>query len=73
MQIEDIETKIAACALCKERFAATETAHEPRPVVYPSTTAKVMIAGQAPGGVGFLAQGRVQAGGGGEGRCVEGT
>ncbi|MGD1923900.1 MAG: uracil-DNA glycosylase family protein [Paracoccaceae bacterium] len=45
----DIEARIAACTLCAERFRATETAHEPRPVVYPSKTARLMIAGQAPG------------------------
>ena len=49
MSLFDLESRIAACALCTERFAATETAHSPRPVVYPSTSPKVMIAGQAPG------------------------
>ncbi|MEL7468276.1 MAG: uracil-DNA glycosylase family protein [Pseudomonadota bacterium] len=49
MTLEDIEARIAACTLCAERFSATETAHEPRPVVYPSKTARLMIAGQAPG------------------------
>ena len=49
MTVKDLEARIATCTLCAERFAATETAHVPRPVVYPSTTAKVLIAGQAPG------------------------
>lgn len=49
MSLAELETRIATCTLCAERFIATETAHQPRPVVYPSTTAKVMIAGQAPG------------------------
>jgi uracil-DNA glycosylase len=49
MNLDALETGIATCTLCAERFAATETAHSPRPVVYPSTSAKVMIAGQAPG------------------------
>ena len=49
MNLEALETRIAACTLCADRFAVTETAHAPRPVVYPSTTARVMIAGQAPG------------------------
>ena len=41
--------RIKDCRLCAERFAATETAHEPRPVVIPSTKARLLIAGQAPG------------------------
>lgn len=49
MTLNLLETRIARCQLCAERFASTETTHQPRPVVYPSTTAKVMIAGQAPG------------------------
>lgn len=49
MNLKALESNIASCTLCADRFAATETAHQPRPVVYPSTTAKVMIAGQAPG------------------------
>ena len=49
MTLTELEARISACTLCAERFAATETAHAPRPVVYPSTTARVLIAGQAPG------------------------
>ncbi|MEM9062992.1 MAG: uracil-DNA glycosylase family protein [Pseudomonadota bacterium] len=49
MRLDEIETRIAACTLCADLFRATETAHTPRPVVYPSTTARLMIAGQAPG------------------------
>ena len=47
--LDDLATRISACRLCARRFAETETAHEPRPVVYPSTRARLMIAGQAPG------------------------
>ena len=47
---------IAACRLCADRFAATVTAHEPRPVVWFRPTARILIAGQAPGA-------RVQASG----------
>ena len=47
--LAQLSGKIAACRICAGRFAATETAHEPRPVVYPSTSARLMIAGQAPG------------------------
>lgn len=41
--------EIAACRLCAGRFAATKTAHEPRPVVWFRPEARVLIAGQAPG------------------------
>lgn len=45
----DLATRIRACTLCAERFAATETAHHPRPVLRVSPTARLLIAGQAPG------------------------
>ena len=35
--------------ICADRFAATETAHEPRPVTWFSENASILIAGQAPG------------------------
>jgi uracil-DNA glycosylase len=41
--------RISHCRLCAERFAATATAHEPRPVVRVSPGARILIAGQAPG------------------------
>ena len=41
--------RIAACTECAERFAATATAHAPRPVTRISATARVLVAGQAPG------------------------
>ena len=40
---------IAACTLCAARFAATASAHTPRPVVWFQPGARVLIAGQAPG------------------------
>jgi uracil-DNA glycosylase len=48
-QNDGLLTRIAACRLCAERFAATETAHQPRPVVRVSPSARILIAGQAPG------------------------
>ncbi|MDF2233286.1 uracil-DNA glycosylase family protein [Albimonas sp. CAU 1670] len=45
----ELEAEIAACRACAGRFAATRTAHAPRPVTRISTTAKLLIAGQAPG------------------------
>ena len=41
--------EIAACRLCAEGFAATATAHAPRPVVWFRPGARVLVAGQAPG------------------------
>ncbi len=46
-------TDIQACRLCAGRFAASATAHDPRPVVWfregGKPGARLMIAGQAPG------------------------
>ncbi len=47
--LEALISRISACKLCANQFAATETAHTPRPVVYPSMNARLLIAGQAPG------------------------
>lgn len=45
--------EIAACRLCADRFAATKTAHAPRPVTWFNPDAipraRIIIAGQAPG------------------------
>ncbi len=41
--------EIEACRLCAARFAATATAHHPRPVVWFRPGARILIAGQAPG------------------------
>ena len=35
--------------MCRDRFARTATAHEPRPVVWFDSRARILIAGQAPG------------------------
>ncbi len=40
---------IRACKICVDRFAATATAHAPRPVVWFRPGARVLIVGQAPG------------------------
>jgi uracil-DNA glycosylase len=44
-----LRREIEACRLCAERFAATATAHAPRPVVWFRSSARLLIAGQAPG------------------------
>ena len=41
--------EIRRCTLCAPRFAATETTHEPRPIVWFNPKAPILIAGQAPG------------------------
>lgn len=40
---------LEGCDLCRERFAKTKTAHEPRPIVWLKPDAPIMVAGQAPG------------------------
>ncbi|CUH65996.1 uracil-DNA glycosylase, family 4 [Thalassovita gelatinovora] len=40
---------IAACRICADRFAATATRHTPRPVPWFRPSARILIAGQAPG------------------------
>ena len=45
----DLATNIADCRICADRFAATATAHSPRPVPWFRAGARLLIAGQAPG------------------------
>lgn len=44
-----LDMDIKGCQLCAERFKATHTAHDPRPVVWFAPKARILIAGQAPG------------------------
>ena len=44
-----LSARIAECRLCADRFAATATAHAPRPVVWFEPSARLLVAGQAPG------------------------
>ncbi len=53
---DGVGREIAACRICADRFGATATAHQPRPVVWFQPGARLLIAGQAPGA-------RVQASG----------
>lgn len=48
-QLAALEAEVRACRLCAEAFATTRTAHEPRPILQPSTSARLCLAGQAPG------------------------
>ncbi len=47
--MDQLATHIRACRLCDARFAATATAHAPRPVFWAAPGARILIAGQAPG------------------------
>ncbi|MGY6707402.1 MAG: uracil-DNA glycosylase family protein [Rhizobiaceae bacterium] len=40
---------IRACRICRDRPLGQPLPHEPRPVLSPSSTARILIAGQAPG------------------------
>lgn len=44
-----LSDEISACRLCAARFAATATHHAPRPVVWFRPSARILVAGQAPG------------------------
>ncbi|MFN4194137.1 MAG: uracil-DNA glycosylase family protein [Tabrizicola sp.] len=44
-----LSAEILACRRCADRFAASATAHAPRPVVWFRPGARILIAGQAPG------------------------
>ncbi len=47
--VETLTQDIRACRICEDRFAATATAHAPRPVVWFRPGARILVAGQAPG------------------------
>ncbi|WP_424931044.1 uracil-DNA glycosylase family protein [Amaricoccus macauensis] len=49
MTAEELSAEIQHCRICADRFAATRTAHSPRPVPWLSETASILICGQAPG------------------------
>ncbi len=49
MGMNDIRGDLRQCRICADRFAATATAHRPRPVVWFAPRARLLIAGQAPG------------------------
>ncbi|MFT6931692.1 MAG: uracil-DNA glycosylase [Paracoccaceae bacterium] len=49
MEFEDLTQRLSACKICADRFVVTATAHRPRPVVWFNPSARILIAGQAPG------------------------
>lgn len=46
---EELLVKVRACRICRDAPAGRPLPHEPRPVLQASATARVLIAGQAPG------------------------
>jgi len=44
-----LREEIAACRLCADRFAATATAHRPRPIPWFARDTPILVASQAPG------------------------
>ena len=49
MFVMSLEDELATCTICADRFAATHTQHQPRPVVWFRPGVRILIAGQAPG------------------------
>ncbi len=47
--LDDLTDRIRACRICLEAPLKTPLAHEPRPVLRVSSTARLLIASQAPG------------------------
>ena len=47
--VYELQSAINNCQICADRFALTATRHSPRPIVWFEPTAKILIAGQAPG------------------------
>jgi uracil-DNA glycosylase len=48
-EVEAIAEAVRGCRLCAQAFAATRTAHAPRPVPWLSASAPILVAAQAPG------------------------
>jgi len=47
--IDALTARIRECRICRDAPRGAPLPHEPRPVLQPSTTARILIAGQAPG------------------------
>ncbi|MCC2095670.1 MAG: uracil-DNA glycosylase family protein, partial [Hyphomicrobiales bacterium] len=47
--LAELAAAIAACRICRDSPIRTPLPHEPRPVVRPSASARLLVAGQAPG------------------------
>jgi uracil-DNA glycosylase len=49
VDLESLASRIRACRICRDAPDGKPLPHEPRPVVEASSTARILIAGQAPG------------------------
>lgn len=49
VELDQLTARVRACRICVEYPVGKPLPHEPRPVVAPSATARILIAGQAPG------------------------
>ena len=47
--LQALADKVRACRICRDAPLGKPLPHEPRPVLWPSSTARILIAGQAPG------------------------
>ncbi len=47
--LDSLVSAIRACRICRETPIGSPLPHEPRPVLQPSATARILVAGQAPG------------------------
>ena len=47
--LDQLTQRVRACRICVEQPVGRPLPHEPRPVLLPSSTAKILIASQAPG------------------------
>ena len=47
--IGELSAQITKCRICRDNPRGPRLPHEPRPVLQPSATARILIAGQAPG------------------------
>jgi len=47
--LDDLTRRVLACRICVEQPIGRPLPHEPRPVLLPSSRARILIAGQAPG------------------------
>lgn len=48
-ELEELAARIRVCRICRDTPLGVPLPHEPRPVLWPSSTARILIASQAPG------------------------
>ena len=48
-ELDELLAEVRACRICRDRPLGAPLPHEPRPVLQMSSTARLLIAGQAPG------------------------